>query len=82
MLPAVVGLTEWYEHQQTDHGTSVPESTTTVVDNIIRAVPNMTAHARELQTVDRETLEEIVAEFDPAAALAAAEAAIRNGDLD
>jgi len=52
-----------------------------IVDNIMRAVPNMTAHARELQEADRETLAEIVDAFDPEAALAAAEAAIRDGEL-
>ena len=52
-----------------------------IVDNIIRAVPNMTAHARELESADRETLAEIVDEFDAEAALAAAEAAIREGEL-
>ena len=52
-----------------------------IVDNIIRAVPNMTAHARELESADRETLEGIVDEFDAEAALAAAEAAIREGEL-
>ena len=52
-----------------------------IVDNIIRAVPNITAHARELESADRETLAEIVDEFDAEAALAAAEAAIREGEL-
>ena len=52
-----------------------------IVDNIIRAVPNMTAHARELESADRETLAGIVDEFDAEAALAAAEAAIREGEL-
>ena len=52
-----------------------------IVDNIMRAVPNMTAHARDLRSVDRETLREIVDAFDPEAALAAAEAVIREGEL-
>ncbi|MFC6717364.1 4-phosphopantoate--beta-alanine ligase [Natrialbaceae archaeon GCM10025810] len=52
-----------------------------IVDNIIRAVPNMTAHARELSEADEATLREIVDAFDPAAALEAAEARIRSGDL-
>ena len=52
-----------------------------VVDNIIRAVPNMTDHARELQGADRELLTEIVDAFDPKASLQAAEAAIRDGEL-
>jgi len=53
-----------------------------IVDNIIRAVPNMTEHARELQAADDSTLESIVETFDPEAALTAAEAAIRDGELD
>ena len=55
-----------------------------IIDNIVRAVPNMTRHARELQERDtsREELEELVANFDREAALAEAEEAIRNGELD
>jgi len=53
-----------------------------IVDNIIRAIPNMTEHARELRTADDSTLKSIVESFDPEAALTAAEAAIRNGELD
>jgi len=52
-----------------------------IVDNIIRAIPNLTDHAQNLQTADRETLEEVVEEFDAAAALRDAEAAIRDGEL-
>ena len=52
-----------------------------VVDNIVRAIPNITDHARELSGADRETLESVVADFDSEAALAAAEAAIRDGEL-
>jgi 4-phosphopantoate--beta-alanine ligase len=52
-----------------------------IVDNIIRAVPNMTDHAQELRTANHDQLEEIVDAFDPEAALAAAEAAIREGEL-
>ncbi|QSG08207.1 4-phosphopantoate--beta-alanine ligase [Halapricum desulfuricans] len=52
-----------------------------IVDNILRAVPNITAHARELADEPASTLETIVSEFDPDAALAAAEEAIRHGDL-
>ncbi|MFD1640641.1 4-phosphopantoate--beta-alanine ligase [Halohasta litorea] len=52
-----------------------------IVDNIIRAIPNITDHARELRTADHDQLAEIVAAFDPEAALAAAEAAIREGEL-
>lgn len=53
-----------------------------IVDNIIRAIPNMTTHARELQTADESTLESVVEAFDSDAALTAAEAAIRDGELD
>ena len=52
-----------------------------IVDNIIRAIPNMTEHARELQTADDPTLESVVEAFDSEAALRAAEAAIRDGKL-
>ncbi|MFC6826473.1 4-phosphopantoate--beta-alanine ligase [Halopelagius fulvigenes] len=53
-----------------------------IVDNIMRAVPNITAHARDLSDASREELERIVAEFDADGALAAAEEAIRCGSLD
>ncbi|MEF8887666.1 MAG: 4-phosphopantoate--beta-alanine ligase [Haloarculaceae archaeon] len=53
-----------------------------IVDNIIRAVPNMTAHARELADAPRDELETIVADFDADAARAAAERAIREGELE
>ena len=52
-----------------------------IVDNIIRAVPTMTEHAGELRGSDDETLTEIVDAFDRKAALSAAEAAIRRGEL-
>ncbi|ELZ27131.1 hypothetical protein C474_17324 [Halogeometricum pallidum JCM 14848] len=55
-----------------------------IIDNILRAVPNVTEHARDLSEsgASREELERIVAEFDREAALREAEAAIRGGDLD
>ncbi|MCG1002176.1 MULTISPECIES: 4-phosphopantoate--beta-alanine ligase [Halobacterium] len=53
-----------------------------VVDNIIRALPSITEHARTLRDASREELEEIVANFDREAALEAAEQRIREGDLD
>ncbi|WP_266075214.1 4-phosphopantoate--beta-alanine ligase [Haladaptatus caseinilyticus] len=49
-----------------------------IIDNIIRAVPNMTAHARALADVSREELETIVNEFDRQEALDDAESAIRD----
>jgi len=51
-----------------------------IVDNIIRAVPNVTAHARELAGAD-DDLRAIVEDFDPDEARAAAERAIREGEL-
>jgi len=52
-----------------------------IIDNVVRAVPNVTEHARELADAEPSTLAAIVDEFDPEAALDAAEAAIRGGDF-
>lgn len=52
-----------------------------VVDNLVRALPAMTAHARELRDRDDETLHQIVERFDREAALREAERAIREGAL-
>lgn len=52
-----------------------------VVDNIIRAVPNMTDHAADLQAADHQQLADIVTEFSAEAARNAAEEAIRGGSL-
>jgi len=52
-----------------------------IVDNIIRAVPNMTAHARDLADAPPEELAAIVEKFDPDTARAAAERAVREGEL-
>ncbi len=52
-----------------------------IVDNIIRAVPNMTEHARELDGVAESELRTILEEFDREAALEAAEERIRSGTL-
>jgi 4-phosphopantoate--beta-alanine ligase len=57
---------------------SAQAATVPIVDNVVRAVPNITAHARELRDADRDTLEGIVAEFDREAVLVAAERAIRE----
>ncbi len=51
-----------------------------IVDNIIRAVPKMTEHARELQELPKSELEAAVEAFDPAQALASAEKQIRDGE--
>jgi 4-phosphopantoate--beta-alanine ligase len=53
-----------------------------IIDNIIRAVPNITEHAHELQEASRTDLDAIVADFDPEEALSAAEQAIRDGEVD
>jgi len=50
-----------------------------VIDNLVRALPNITRHARALRDAPREALERIVADFDPEAALADAERRIREG---
>jgi 4-phosphopantoate--beta-alanine ligase len=50
-----------------------------VIDNIIRAIPNITAHAGDLRGRPREQLEAIVDDFDRKRALKAAERTIRGG---
>jgi 4-phosphopantoate--beta-alanine ligase len=50
-----------------------------IVDNVIRAVPNITGHARDLAAVSRDELDAVVESFDADAALAEAERAIRRG---
>ncbi len=52
-----------------------------VVDNIVRAMPAMTAHARDLADASPGELRDVVSDFDPDAARRAAEDAIRGGDL-
>jgi 4-phosphopantoate--beta-alanine ligase len=51
-----------------------------IVDNIVRAIPAMTEHARELAG-DEAAQREAIESFDAEAALAAAERAIRDGEL-
>jgi 4-phosphopantoate--beta-alanine ligase len=53
-----------------------------VIDNVVRAVPNITEHAYELRDRPREELEAIVDAFDREQALEAAERAIRGGDWE
>lgn len=53
-----------------------------IVDNVVRAVPNVARHARELRAHSREELAVIVDAFDPEAALDAAERVIRAGVSD
>ena len=50
-----------------------------IIDNLIRAVPNVTAHARDLVDDPSVDLRAIVDAFDADEALAAAETAIRDG---
>jgi 4-phosphopantoate--beta-alanine ligase len=50
-----------------------------IIDNIIRAVPNITEHARELADASEEELRAIVEEFDREWALEDAERTIREG---
>ncbi len=57
---------------------SAQSATVPIVDNLLRAVPNMTAHAEALADADPETLDGIIDSFDAAAALAAAEDQIRD----
>ncbi|MUW15155.1 phosphopantothenate/pantothenate synthetase [Halorubrum sp. CBA1125] len=52
-----------------------------IIDNLVRAVPNATAHARDLADAGTAELDAIVADFDADDALAAAEAAIREGSF-
>ncbi|GAB6862402.1 4-phosphopantoate--beta-alanine ligase [Haloplanus litoreus] len=60
---------------------SVQVADVPIVDNILRAIPNITAHAHELAHAERAELERIVGAFDAAATLDDAERAIRDGDL-
>ena len=59
---------------------SARSATVPIVDNLLRALPNVTAHAEALADADRETLAGIVESFDAETALAAAEDRIRNGE--
>ena len=60
---------------------SAQAATVPVVDNVIRAVPNMADHARDLRDADEADLRAVVEAFDAGEALAAAERAIRSGEL-
>ena len=51
-----------------------------IVDDLLRAVPNIASHARDLADADEAERRRIVDEFDADAALAAAEHRIRTGD--
>jgi 4-phosphopantoate--beta-alanine ligase len=58
---------------------SARSATVPIVDNVTRAIPNVTAHARELRDRPDEELEGIVEAFDAETVLSAAERAIRAG---
>lgn len=56
-----------------------------VIDNVLRAIPNITTHARELRDASDASdadLTEIIEAFDREACLAAAERRIRTGAVD
>jgi len=61
---------------------SVQTAAVPIVDNIIRAVPNITAHVRELADSSDGDLQEIIDAFDAEEARTAAENRIRSGRLD
>ncbi|MBB6647516.1 phosphopantothenate/pantothenate synthetase [Halobellus ruber] len=61
---------------------SAQVATVPIVDNVIRAVPTVADHARDLSGASRAELKRLVREFDAEAALAAAEDAIRSGRLE
>ena len=61
---------------------SAQAATVPIVDNVIRAVPNVTDHARDLSGASRPELKALLRAFDADATLAAAEDAIRSGELD
>ncbi|GAB7091698.1 4-phosphopantoate--beta-alanine ligase [Halorubrum luteum] len=56
-------------------------ATIPIIDNVVRALPNVTAHARDLADASRSDLRTVVDAFDPDEMLAAAEATIRNGSF-
>ncbi len=59
---------------------SAETATVPIIDNIIRAVPNMTRHARELRQLPEEDVQSVIDAFDREKALASAEEAIRSGE--
>ncbi|MFB6093989.1 MAG: 4-phosphopantoate--beta-alanine ligase [Halanaeroarchaeum sp.] len=53
-----------------------------VVDNIVRAIPNVIAHARDLADASDDELRSVLDAFDPEAALEDAEERLRGGVTD
>ena len=60
---------------------SAQSATVPVVDNVVRAIPNVTAHARDLAG-DSGAQRRAIDEFDADEALAAAERAVREDDSE
>ena len=60
---------------------SVAAAAVPIVDNLIRAVPNVVEHARDLRDATDEELGRVVDAFDAEAARDDAEKRIRDGDL-
>ncbi|WP_096390658.1 4-phosphopantoate--beta-alanine ligase [Halopenitus persicus] len=60
---------------------SARAATVPIIDNVLRAVPNITHHARRLADAPPEELAYVIDSFDREEALAAAEAAIRRGSF-
>ncbi|MFC5970705.1 4-phosphopantoate--beta-alanine ligase [Halomarina salina] len=58
---------------------SAQVATVPIVDNVIRAIPNVTRHARDLADASEAELHAVVDGFDAETTLAAAERAIREG---
>ncbi len=50
-----------------------------IVDNVVRAIPNLTEHAKDLAGTDDRRLSALIDEFDPQQVLDQAERAIRDG---
>ncbi|TSD15940.1 phosphopantothenate/pantothenate synthetase [Haloglomus irregulare] len=61
---------------------SAQSASVPIVDNVIRAIPNITEHARDLRDAPETALRDVIDGFDPETALGTAEDAIRSGDLD
>ncbi|MUV86613.1 phosphopantothenate/pantothenate synthetase [Natronomonas sp. CBA1123] len=59
---------------------SAKSATVPIIDNLIRAVPNITAHARDLAAASADELDAIIENFDREVALEAAERRIRAVD--
>ena len=55
-------------------------ATVPIIDNLVRALPNITAHARTLSDKPSDEREIVIEEFDREAALTDAERAIRTGE--